>query len=94
MNLSQMLVSISNSPVQLSLSELISDLAEAATFETLTAEYGDVSNEEKETRFAADYLYSVDNGDVYYMEVAQDVCVDFHNYCENLLTDIFRIAGA
>lgn len=93
MQLDEVVVSTTGSSVKIHLLELAVELASTATYETLTAEYGDISEEEKETRFSAEHLYSVDNGDIYYMDVAQDVFNEFQEYYERVLVDIFRLEG-
>ena len=89
--LDEIVVTTTGSSVKIHLLELAVDANSTANSKTLTAEYGDISEEEKETRFSEEHLYSVDNGDIYYMEVAQEVFNEFQEYYETLLTTLFHI---
>lgn len=91
--LDQLLIGVTNSTKRLSLLELVSELAEHAVYQELVSDLVALSEEEKETHFSSNFLYTTDNGDVHYTEEASDLFNEKFAYYENILKDLLVEEG-
>lgn len=75
--------------VSMPLLELISELAEQATYTALTEQMYTLSEAQCAEQFSEQHLYTTPEGDIRYKDEAQEIFNTYHDYYEAVIMNLF-----